>query len=140
MSLSGRAAAERVIDKLIRILWDTRTERGIAQVNVCPDMRHQKISIWEQRVNTPGLSNFVQWADALGYDVKLVPRDAPVVSPPPTTITTVWRGCVCSYTWYPSLSNESVLTHRMTRRGVPGCPYQHEDGYVDDVPTTTTAE
>ena len=131
MITKSRTRIDRIIDALIRKLWDTRTERGLSQSAVCPDMRHQKISIWESGTNVPGLKNFITWADALGFEVKLVPKDVPDTTPVPAPITTIWFGCVCSYTWYPSMSNGSTLSHRMVRRGVPGCPRQHEDDDTD---------
>lgn len=65
-------------DKIIQHLKSKRKSLGLSQTdiaNLIGRKTYQTIHQWEKGTNCPNLKNLKDWANALGYDLVLTPKD-----------------------------------------------------------------
>ena len=74
----------RTAADLTRHLAATRRERGISQRELAGILHvvQSALSHWESGKHVVGISNTVEWAAALGYDLALIPRPPYLVDVP----------------------------------------------------------
>lgn len=75
-----RADDKRAIDAMVLQLEYERFRRGLTQQQVAEatGVLHNQISAWERRKRVVmSLPSLIHWANALGYDLVLVPREEP---------------------------------------------------------------
>ena len=61
---------------LVRTLKVERQQQKVTQLNMALDlnMTERNFIYWERQERTPNFLSFIDWADALGFDVELKKR------------------------------------------------------------------
>ena len=71
--------AEQAALRIIQTLIERREEAGLKRIDVSRQISSMYKSTLNQyesgEIASPGLVNLIQWADVLGYDLVLVPRE-----------------------------------------------------------------
>jgi len=63
-----------------RTLKQERKNQGlnVTAVQVMSGLNHRTLWAWENEINLPTARKLMQWADALGYELKLVKKSSPI--------------------------------------------------------------
>lgn len=115
--------AARIMDTLIRHMYNTRRARGIMQGTICDEtgIARATLSHYENGYSRPPLDSFIRWAKAIGLKIILAPIDQEYITYVPAVDVSgqsLWLHPICgTTTWYKgaSLPRRCTACHCATK-------------------------